>query len=144
MNPLVDKEQVILRLQRLKEYLKILKLLKKFSLKEIEKDPFKTGALLHYLQLSAEISIDIGQTIISAENFAIPQDSAQIFVILNKEKILPANLAKTFSSVARFRNLLVHEYVKVDLNRVYHYLKSELDQFEYFAQAIAKYLKKQK
>lgn len=53
MNPLVDKEQVILRLQRLKEYLKILKLLKKFSLKEIENDPFKIGALLHYLQSHA-------------------------------------------------------------------------------------------
>lgn len=144
MNPLVDKEQVILRLQKLKEYLKILKLLEKYSLKEIEKDPFKTGALLHYLQLSAEISIDIGQIIISAENFAIPKDSAQIFTILNKEKILTATLAKEFSSIARFRNLLVHEYVKIEMKRVCDYLKSELHQFENFSQAIAKYLKKQK
>lgn len=142
MSPLLDKEQIILRLQRLKEYQKILKLLQKFSLREIEHDPFKQGALLHYLQLSAEVCIDVGQILIAAENFEIPEESSQIFVILGKEGILSRKFAQEFSSIARFRNLLVHEYVRIDMKKVYFYLQHELRQFDIFAQSTGKYLKK--
>lgn len=141
MSPLLDKNQVILRLNNLKEYLKILKLLQKFSLQEIEKDPFKTGALLHYLQLCAEICIDIGEMIIVAENFSLPDDSAGVFLILEKEKIIPKNFGKQFSRVARFRNLIVHEYIKIDMKKVYDYLKKDLGQFEIFARSLVRYLK---
>lgn len=141
MSPLLDKSQVVLRLNNLKEYLRILKLLQKFSLKEIEKDPFKTGALLHYLQLCAEICIDIGEMIIVAENFSLPDDSAGVFLILEKEKIIPKNFGKQFSPVARFRNLIVHEYIKIDMKKVYDYLKKDLGQFEVFARSLVRYLK---
>ncbi len=126
----------------LKDHLKVLKLLQKFSLSEIEKDPFKTGALLHYLQLSAEISIDIGQMIIISENYKIPESSSGIFFILGAEKILPKKFIETFAPIARFRNLIVHEYAKIDIHRVYDYLLHELSQFEVFAKAIGRYLKK--
>lgn len=142
MRPILDVEQIILRLQQLKNYLRILKLLENFSLQEIERDPFKKGALLHYLQLSAEICIDVGQIIIAAENFEIPADSAEIFIILGHEKILRKKFAISFAPIARFRNLLVHEYTRIDMKRVYDYLQKELGQFENFARAIALYLKK--
>ena len=141
MSPNLDKQQVILRLQHLKEYLKILKLLQKFSLKEIDQDPFKKGALLHYLQLSAEICIDIGQMILVAENFVVPDESAKIFIILGDHKWLPKKFAEEFSAVARFRNLLVHEYVEINIAKVYSYLHDELKDFEFFAQAIIKYIR---
>ena len=142
MSPYLDSEQVILKLKNLKEYINILKKLQKISLKEIENDPIKTGALLHYLQLCAEISIDIGQMIISAESWEQPMDSVTIFLILHKEKILSKNLATNFAAVARFRNLIVHEYAKVDMKKVHNYLKKELHQFENYSKAIAKYLSK--
>lgn len=142
MTPPLDKEQIILRIQHLKEYLKILKLLQSFSLKEIENDPFKKGALLHYLQLSAEICIDVGQMIIAVENFEIPQDSASIFIILGKQNILSKPFALRFSASARFRNLLVHEYVKIDMKKVYTYLTNQYSDFLTFAKAVAKYLSK--
>lgn len=144
MSPLLDSEQIILRFNQLKEYVKILKLLQKFSLEGIENDPFKKGALLHYLQLSAEVCIDVGQIIIAVENFEIPEDSAKIFIILGKEKILPHQFAKLFSGVARFRNLLVHEYTKNDMKKVFVYLQRDVSQFDTFSKAIARYLKKKK
>lgn len=144
MTPLFDREQAVLRLQYLKDYLKILKLFQKFSLQEIADDPFKKGALLHYLQVSAEICIDIGHMIIVAENFEYPPNSAEVFIILGKEKILPKNFSETFSACARFRNLLVHEYVKIDMKKVYFYLQNRLGDFEIFAKSVGKYLKREK
>lgn len=141
MSPILDTDQIILRLQHLKNHLKILKMLQKFSLKEISADPFKKGALLHYLQLSAEICIDVGQMIIAAENFEIPSDSAEIFTILGQEKILSKKFAASFAPIARFRNLLVHEYTRIDMRRVYEYLQDELGQFEIFAKAVTIYIK---
>lgn len=142
MSPHLDSEQVILRLQRLKEYYKILKLIQKFSLKEIQTDPFKTGSLLHYLQLSIEVCIDVGQMIISAEGFKIPDKSAEVFLILGKEKILPARLAEKMAPLGGFRNLIVHEYAEIEMERVYKHLKNELSDFENFTKAIARYVNK--
>lgn len=82
--------------------------------------------------------------IIAAENFEIPPESAQIFSILAKEKVLPKKFADTFSSVARFRNLLVHEYAKIDMKKVHEYLHHELEHFNTFAKAISRYLGKKK
>ncbi len=144
MNAYIDGQQVFLRLQHLKDYLKILKMLQKCSYAEIINDPFKKGALLHYLQLSAEICIDVGQMIITAESFSVPEDSAQIFIILGNEKILNKKFALNFSAVARFRNLLVHEYAKIEMKKVDDYLRNQLGQFEIFAKAIVGYLKKKK
>ncbi len=142
MSPLLDSEQVVLRLQHLKKYISILKMLQKFTLKEIEGDVYKTGALLHYLQLSAEACIDIGEMIISAESFEIPLESAAVFQSLAAAKIITVPFSKKFSAIARFRNLLVHEYVKIDMQKVYFYLQKELGQFEAYTKAIGRYLKR--
>lgn len=142
MSPELDREEMLLRLQKLKENIRILKNLQKITLHQLENDPVLKGAVLHYSQLSAQVCIDIGEMIIAAENFEFAGEYAQIFKILGKEKVLPRNFAETFSMVARFRNLLVHEYTKIDLKKVYHYLQNDLDQFQKFAAAIVKYMKK--
>lgn len=42
--------------------------------------------------------------------------------------------------MAKFRNILVHEYIKVETKRLVLFLKNNLGDFEDFARAIAKYL----
>lgn len=44
--------------------------------------------------------------------------------------------------MARFRNLLVHEYAKMDNAMVYGILKKRLGDFDEFARAIVEYLRR--
>jgi uncharacterized protein YutE (UPF0331/DUF86 family) len=42
--------------------------------------------------------------------------------------------------MAKFRNVLVHLYLEVDLRRVYRYLQENLDDFEAFARYVGEWL----
>ena len=136
-------KEITIRLEKISEYLKVLKFLKnKCSLKDFKNDPVLKGALERYLQLSAEASIDIGEIIISEKKLKTPMSHREVFDILENEKIIPTLLAKNFLKIAGFRNILVHDYVEIDLNRMYEYLQNDLSDFDRFIKAIAKFLKK--
>jgi uncharacterized protein YutE (UPF0331/DUF86 family) len=49
-------------------------------------------------------------------------------------------LAAKLTSMAGFRNVLMHEYLEIDRRRVYRSLKTELRDFERFIQAVTRLL----
>jgi uncharacterized protein YutE (UPF0331/DUF86 family) len=61
-------------------------------------------------------------------------------LILGKKGIIPQDLAAKLSNAASFRNILIHEYLKVDIKQVYTSLQKDLDDFVVFSRFIAGYL----
>lgn len=53
--------------------------------------------------------------------------------------VLPLELAERLAPIAGFRNILVHEYLGIDWDEVYHNLVN-LDDFERFAELIREWL----
>jgi len=58
--------------------------------------------------------------------------------MLAAHKILSKGLSAKLTSMAGFRNILVHEYLEIDRRRVFSALKNELVDFERFIRAVAK------
>jgi uncharacterized protein YutE (UPF0331/DUF86 family) len=54
--------------------------------------------------------------------------------------IVTAETARELANIAGFRNLLVHDYARVDRARVYVFLNARLDGFRHFAADIARYM----
>jgi uncharacterized protein YutE (UPF0331/DUF86 family) len=48
-------------------------------------------------------------------------------------------LAERLDGIVGFRNILVHEYGKIDRERVYQYLQERIGDFEKFKEEILKY-----
>jgi len=92
------------------------------------------------LQVSVEICLDIGRRLIALEGFRYPEDNQDVFQVLREEKVVPADLLPTLREMARFRNLIVHDYARIDDARVYGILKKRLGDFDAFAEAIRVYL----
>ena len=42
--------------------------------------------------------------------------------------------------MAKFRNVLVHLYLEVDLQKVYYYLQNDLEDFERYMRYVSEYL----
>ena len=55
-----------------------------------------------------------------------------MFEILKKNKIIDTELTRKLSDMARFRNILVHSYAKVDNSKVLTFVKEELIDVENF------------
>jgi len=92
------------------------------------------------LQLSIECVIDIGQIIISGLRLPRPEEARDVIEILGKNKIIPLSFSKHFSSVAGFRNILVHEYAKVNINKLYEHLRNDLKDFDFYIRHIVKFI----
>ena len=135
--------KIISKLERLDEYLKYLTELQKVNKKSFLTDYHFYGLAERYLQLSIEILLDIGKLIIIAENLRKPEENSEIFIILNENKILPSKLSHDLTGITSFRNILVHDYEKIDRNIVYIKLQNNLEQFKSFKRNILKFLKKQ-
>lgn len=68
--------------------------------------------------IAVEACIDICQHI-SARLFAqVPDTYAQCFDVLKENNVITSELAARMSTLAKFRNILVHLYWKVDDERV--------------------------
>ncbi len=67
----------------------------------------------------------------------VPEEYAECFGILGEAGLLPADLTERLKKTARFRNLLVHLYWKVDYTTVYDILSSSLGDLRRFAGLIA-------
>ena len=94
------------------------------------------------LQVSMEICLDIGRRLIALEGFRYPDDNQSVFAILAEEKVVPADLLPALLDMARFRNLVVHDYARIDDAKVYAILRTRLGDFDAFAEAVRAYLER--
>lgn len=134
-------KEIVSKLESLKEYLDLLESYQKYSLKQIKEDPTLRGAMERYLELALEAAISIGEIIISEKKLKKPETYKGVIFTLADAGVLPQEFAKRFAPAAGFRNILVHAYDKIDLERMYDYLQNNLDDFDEFARHVAKYLK---
>ncbi|OFV90290.1 MAG: hypothetical protein A3G76_04750 [Acidobacteria bacterium RIFCSPLOWO2_12_FULL_65_11] len=66
-----------------------------------------------------------------------PEDYAACFGVLREAGLVPAELAERLQQMARFRNLLVHIYWKLDYGQVYEILQRNLGDLRQFASIVA-------
>lgn len=140
---MIAKLSIHSKLEKLKEYSGYLAEYQKSSLEDLQSNHTLQGAVLHYLQLSIEVSLDIGEMIVSQEKLNKPQFARDVFGLLAEKGIIDKAFAQRFAPVASLRNILVHEYAEIDLAQVYRHLQADLKDFHLYAQHIAKYLAKQ-
>lgn len=133
-------EKLSTKLENLKEYTGYLKKYQNCTLDELKKNPTLRGAIERYLHLSAECVIDIAEITISERELKKPEEYRESIEILGEAGIIPAEFAYNFAPIAGFRNILVHEYAKVDLEEVQRHLQEDLKDFEKFSKYIVDFL----
>lgn len=104
-------------------------------------DSFKDIQAVKYSLLeSIEACIDIASHMISADNLERPESYAEMFEILAKIGVIDKKLAEKLADMARFRNILVHGYAKIDNLKVLEVVKEDLEDIEEFVGQILKSL----
>ncbi len=127
---MVNRELVAARIERLREYIKTLKAIEKYDIERFKGDVFIHATAERYLQLAIECLLDIGNHIISDRGFRKPDTYAEILEILAENNIIHKELFDELEGMAAFRNVLVHDYLRLDLDRVYGILTQKLPYLE--------------
>jgi uncharacterized protein YutE (UPF0331/DUF86 family) len=135
---MVDPARLRALLDRLDEEIEELRRFATLSPEELVSDRAWMGAVKYGFIVTIEICIDVGEHVISSERLRGPSSFADIFTILGENGYLSEDIVPALRSMARFRNLLVHGYQRVDDARVVEILRSHLDDLEVFRSQIAR------
>lgn len=141
---MIDHEVVESKLRFLQEYLTDLAEYEDFSLNDYRIKKKDQRFVERTLHLACESCIDIAAHIISRKGLREPKDNKDLFVILFENSIISEQAHNTMIKMARFRNIIVHDYARIDPEIVLGILKRDVDDLKHFAQEIIHYLKTQK
>lgn len=137
----VDKQRLENKIYFVKKNLKKLNELKEESEENFLSDYKIYDSAKYNLQVSIEALVDIGNHIISRESFDLPETNADTFKILVNENIISKDRLKSYIAMAKFRNMVVHLYDKIDEEEIYNIVQNHLDDFDYFIkQVVERYL----
>jgi uncharacterized protein YutE (UPF0331/DUF86 family) len=106
-------------------------------LAEFLADYRNTESSKYLLIVAIEAAIDMCNHIVARQGGRAPQDYADCFTILTDLKVITADLTPRLKRMARFRNLLVHLYWKVDDRRVYEVIHQDLGDLDTFRQQVS-------
>ena len=142
----ITSQKILEKIQRLDEYLSYLHQLKNEVKSEksfIENFQYY-GSAERYLQLSCQVIIDTMNLVIIEEGLEKPESGQEVVSFLFYKGIISENLFSRLKGVVGFRNILVHEYGRIDKKKIYKYLKERLEDFEIFKKEILHLLKSNK
>lgn len=138
----LTRQKILEKLENFNEYLNYLDQLRKEikNEKSFTSDFHLFGNTERYLQLCIQIIIDTCQLIIIDLDLPRPDDNYEAVSILYEKKVFSSGLASEITNMIGLRNILVHEYGKIDRKRIYKVLKENLDDLKLFQKAVVKYV----
>ncbi|HDH06443.1 MAG TPA: DUF86 domain-containing protein [Nitrospirae bacterium] len=109
----------------------------KFALKDIQDDKTREWALRYGLLETIQTVIDISCHLVSKYNLGNPASYSECIELLEKHSYIDKELTIKLIGMVGLRNLLIHEYVIIEVDKLYALL-NDLGDFNMFAQKINK------
>lgn len=130
---MVDQEIFSRRLEALHGYWAKLRAFREVAEDEFVREPALHDLAERYLHLAVEACLDLANHWIADRALPTPDANRDSFTTLEEAGELDGQLAQRFRGWAGFRNVLVHEYLKIDHVISYRAIQSELGDLESFA-----------
>jgi uncharacterized protein YutE (UPF0331/DUF86 family) len=133
---LVDNTLIMRKLSELEEYLAQIRTYAGITVSEYTVDWKVQRIVERTLQLMIELCLDISSHIISDRRLRVPGGYADTFRTLGEAGLISADLLVVLEKMAKFRNIVVHQYDRVDAGIVVTILQKHLDDFLLFRDAV--------
>lgn len=135
----IDEPRVIQRrLERLGELIALLRR-DRAEVARLATDADVRDRIERRLQLSAQVAIDVATYLIARERW-VRGARETLWEVLARERVITAELATSLRGLAGFRNVLVHEYLGVDLDIVTAAVREGVEDLERFRAELLNHL----
>ena len=137
---MVRPEVVRRRLNKLDEYVAILRSLARYSFEEFDASPERYGSAERFLQLSIEVVTDLGNHIVAETEWGTVDSYGDIPELFHANRLIDDALREKWIRMIGFRNILVHDYVSIDRSIVHNVLRTGLADFGELRDVFAQFL----
>lgn len=139
---MVDKTVILRKISDLETYRKQIGEYSGITLGEYRAD-WKTQRIMERtLQMMVETCADIANHIVSDRGMRPPTGYSDSFKVLLENSIVAPDLCASMEKMAKFRNIVVHQYEGIDAGIVIGILKNHLPDFDRYRDVVLAYLKK--
>lgn len=136
---MVDRRRVALLLRRITDELYYLEARSAEDRAVLRADDERLSGLKYRFVTTIEGVVNVAQHLCASEGWGPPKDNADSLRVLARHEVLDAQLADGLAHAVGFRNLLVHQYVDVDDDRVVGYL-DHLTDMSAFVASVSRWL----
>jgi uncharacterized protein YutE (UPF0331/DUF86 family) len=136
----VDRDLVIAKAGSIQKHLKRIAAKSDVDMNTFLSDIDRQEVVSFNLHLAIENCIDIAAHIISEEGYGVPGSASDMFYILEENSYVDHELTEKMVKAIGLRNLIVHEYAKVNLGRLYQIIQKDIVDLKDFLAAIFKKL----
>lgn len=138
---MLDRERILAKVDELDGYVKELQAIAPQSFTEYRRIE-KKRACERLLQIAVECVIDVCNLFVSGLRLGLPAEEDDLFEKLEQAGILSPRMKETVKEMKGFRNILVHEYGRIDDEIVYQATKTRLGDFADFKREVLEALKR--
>lgn len=138
-----DIERIGRRIKEIETRLKYLKQISQVDQAKFLTDHYISSTAERDLEIAIQSCLDIADHIVVKLGLELPKkDRKEIFQILASNKIIPLTSVPKLTAMAGMRNILVHEYLEIEREKVYQTINQDLDDIVIFLKAIQQFLDK--
>jgi uncharacterized protein YutE (UPF0331/DUF86 family) len=130
----MTREAIEKHLQLIEAALERLREKQALSKEQFLSDPTSQAAVAHWIQQAVESCVKLGLAFITEKKLKSTGSYKGVFLTLHRHGFLTETLKDRLTTLAAFRNLLVHVYWDVDPEKVYQSLQENLADIEEFAE----------
>lgn len=123
-------------------YLDKLKPIAEHTLEEYLSDFYLKASAERLIQLIVDCASDINNHVVVEMGQRPPEDYASSFIRASETGMLTAELANRLKGSGGMRNILVHEYLDIDDEKVYKALPIALSDFKEYIRQVDNFLDK--
>ena len=93
----------------------------------------RQDSIILNLQRACEATIDLAMHLVKVKKLGIPQESKDAFQFLSEAELLNKELSERLMKMVGFRNIAVHDYMKLNIEIVKSIVNDDLDVFLEFS-----------
>lgn len=141
---MADRRVVAVKLEQIEQYHSELRTKQQsLSREEFLTETTEQRAVERMFENAIQACADLAQHI-ATQDFAFDGEASKEAIrVLSREDVIDEETADTLVAAVGFRNVLAHEYGKVNSEKVYETLQTGLDVYDAFSQQVARWVRTQ-
>ncbi len=140
---MIDRNVLQAKLVEIDKRVRRIAVVRKAKVSDYEADELATEATALNLMLAVQAAIDLGAHLIADQDWAPAMSSADVFVRLCEQGVIPRDLLPRLKNAVGFRNVVAHGYAQLDMSLLHLAAHAGVDDLVAYSQQVAAWATRQ-
>lgn len=133
---MIDRDILLSKAEAIRRHIKRVIDKRNVDIEAFIKDIDRQESILFNLQMAIQNCIDMAAHIISEEGLGVPSSAGEMFYLLEENGYLDRDITEKMIKAVGFRNIMVHEYGRIDLKQVFQFAQKDVEDLNQYIASI--------